>query len=305
MTLHALDSVVAAQNQSLAIDCARGNHATLGGAVAGNRAGLDRLRHGTWRDHVLGARVMHADGSITQTGSRVVKSVSGYDLAKLYIGSQGSLVFLLDVNLRLLCRPQSVGAVRSTLHRATVADALRAVHADRSLQPSSILAVAEPGVERRADDIDVVVRFEGRQMVVAEQVQRCQQHLGGQVLGDEATRSLADALRQQCAPSTGRRWMRLLALPVGVIDDVLGMAAQLDAQSGFVAQYGVGVAHFVLSVAAWRVMRQMPHPDSGSSRLVWSDGHLRIAPTPALMQLQQSIRQSFDPRGVLVGGDAS
>ena len=286
VTLRQLDEAVAAENQVLAVDCARGNEATLGGAVASNRHGLDRLRHGTWRDHVLGARVMHADGSITRTGSRVVKSVSGYDLAKLYVGSYGSTVFLLDINLRVLCAFESTGTLRASLPSASAADALRALNADRGLQPSAILLVVQPQEKRRLDELDVVVRFQGRSAVVAAQLQKSQQSLGGQVLDEDAARQLADQLRQQCEPAVDRHVMRVSSLPVEILKKASDWLPKLDAQSGLVAHYGVGIMHLMLSADVW------DHSSEESK-----------AVSAPLSKLQRALRTSFDPANVLLGGD--
>jgi glycolate oxidase FAD binding subunit len=55
---------------------------------------------GSWRDWVLGMTVVVADGTIVKTGSKVVKSVAGYDLHKLFIGARGTLGVIVDVTLR-------------------------------------------------------------------------------------------------------------------------------------------------------------------------------------------------------------
>ena len=309
VTLRQLDTAVAAEKQSLAVDCARGTHATLGGAVAADRSGLDAFRHGTWRDHVLGARVMHADGTVTRTGSRVVKSVSGYDLAKLYVGSQGCLVLLLDVNLRLLCHLQETGTVRATLPHVDAAQGIQKLYEDRTLQPSSLLIVSQPDEPRPSGHVDVIVRFAGRSEVVAQQLERCQQHLGGQVLQENAARRLADQLRQQCEPVTGKPWMRITALPVEILVHALRCAPQLDVHSGFVVQYGVGIAHFCLSADSSRALRELPAPaQRAQARVVWGNvPHEEAAGSPgqgspALSKLRHSIRDSFDASGILIGG---
>jgi glycolate oxidase FAD binding subunit len=81
------------------------DRATVGGIVAANLSGPLRCRYGTVRDLVLGARVAHADGTITKAGSRVVKNATAYDLTKLYAGSFGTLGVLLETTLRLQPRP--------------------------------------------------------------------------------------------------------------------------------------------------------------------------------------------------------
>lgn len=58
-------------------------------------------RYGSWRTWILGARVMLADGTIAKSGSKVVKSVAGYDVHKLMVGARGCLAVLLDVTVRV------------------------------------------------------------------------------------------------------------------------------------------------------------------------------------------------------------
>jgi FAD/FMN-containing dehydrogenase len=78
---------------------------TLGGVLAAGQSGPDRLRFGPARDHVLGMKVLLADGTLARTGGQLVKNVTGYDLHRLYCGSHGSLCTILEVSLRLFPEP--------------------------------------------------------------------------------------------------------------------------------------------------------------------------------------------------------
>lgn len=106
-----------------AIARAGGNHltplvpnpesATLGGVLAAGQSGLDRTRHGPVRNHVLGMRVLLADGTIAKSGGRLVKNVTGYDLHRLYCGSHGTLCVIVEATLRLFPLPERETVVRS------------------------------------------------------------------------------------------------------------------------------------------------------------------------------------------------
>lgn len=74
---------------------------TIGGVVATGDCGPLRHRYGGPRDLVLGATVALSDGSIARSGGKVIKNVAGYDLAKLFAGSFGTLGLILSVNVRL------------------------------------------------------------------------------------------------------------------------------------------------------------------------------------------------------------
>ncbi|MEJ2725853.1 MAG: FAD-binding oxidoreductase [Deltaproteobacteria bacterium] len=82
--------------------------ASLGGIIAANSSGPMRLLYGLPRDLVLGARFVTPDGDIIGMGGKTVKNVSGYDITKLMIGSQGSLGILCEMTLRLLPLPEKV-----------------------------------------------------------------------------------------------------------------------------------------------------------------------------------------------------
>ncbi len=81
-------------------------HATLGGTIAAGRSGVARLRFGPVRNHVLGVRALLADGTLAQSGGRLVKNVTGYDLHRLYCGSHGTLCVILAASLRLFPLPE-------------------------------------------------------------------------------------------------------------------------------------------------------------------------------------------------------
>jgi len=83
--------------------------ATLGGIVAANSSGPTRLLYGSPRDMVLGVRYVAPNGDIIGLGGKTVKNVSGYDMCKLMIGSQGSLGILCEMTLRLLPLPERLG----------------------------------------------------------------------------------------------------------------------------------------------------------------------------------------------------
>ena len=101
--------------------------ATVGGLLAANVNGPLRMRYGGWRDNVLAVTAALADGRVIRAGRPVVKNVAGYDLAKLFVGAQGTLGVMADVTLKLAPLPrlrQSFHlAVASVLHGIQLAQA--------------------------------------------------------------------------------------------------------------------------------------------------------------------------------------
>jgi glycolate oxidase FAD binding subunit len=82
------------------------DRATIGGMVATGDSGPLRHRFGAVRDLILGVRVALPDGTVARAGSKVIKNVAGYDLAKLMCGALGTLGIVCEVTLRLHPRPQ-------------------------------------------------------------------------------------------------------------------------------------------------------------------------------------------------------
>jgi glycolate oxidase FAD binding subunit len=136
LTLEQLQRTLLENNQVLPLDPWNGPSATIGGIVAANAQGPFRAI-GTIRDWIIGMTVVHADGTISKTGGRVVKNVTGYDLAKLYTGSIGSLVIIAEISLKLRTNfATTATAVARFDDWQTAAEAIKAIWKTR-LQPVS------------------------------------------------------------------------------------------------------------------------------------------------------------------------
>ncbi|HET9131092.1 MAG TPA: FAD-binding oxidoreductase [Terriglobia bacterium] len=99
-TLGQLQSALAPNKQALPLDPWNGPSATIGGIAAANAQGPMRAIGGI-RDWIIGMTVVHVDGRVSKTGGKVVKNVTGYDLAKLYTGSLGSLTVIAEISFKL------------------------------------------------------------------------------------------------------------------------------------------------------------------------------------------------------------
>ncbi len=112
--------------------------ATVGGVVAANTSGPRRRLYGTARDLVIGMKFATLEGKIVQSGGMVVKNVAGLDMAKLLIGSLGTLAAIATVNFKLIPKPQGSRTFVFEYNTASEAVAMRDRILQSALQPSAV-----------------------------------------------------------------------------------------------------------------------------------------------------------------------
>jgi glycolate oxidase FAD binding subunit len=298
-----LQERLAAAGQMLALDPAPAEGATVGGMLATGDSGPLRHRHGAPRDLVLGVTVALSDGTLARAGGKVIKNVAGYDLAKLFTGSFGTLGAILEVALRLHPLPATATAVGSARDPATVAAAASAL-AHSSLEAQCLDVWWEAGAGR------VLVRFAGAEA-------------GPQAT--DAARLLAESgMDAETTADDEQLWheQRVRQRSAGgVVVRVSGVQSQLEDQMRAAEVRGgslVGRAAFGLSwltlpdgEAVEAVRRELAPapcvvldaPAELRERIdVWG-----VAPAGGAVDLMRRVKERFDPAGacnpgVFVGG---
>ena len=106
-------------------DPASGRVCTIGGNVATNAGGIKGAKYGATKDYVLALEVVLPDGRVMRTGSRCMKSASGYDLTRLFVGSEGTLGVFTEITLKINPKPALTNTALATFR--SLEDAGRAV----------------------------------------------------------------------------------------------------------------------------------------------------------------------------------
>ncbi|MSQ13865.1 MAG: FAD-binding oxidoreductase [Dehalococcoidia bacterium] len=331
--LAALQAALAEHGQFLPLESPLPTRATVGGVLAANASGPHRLAYGTARDWLIGVRVVHADGTVTKAGGKVVKNVTGYDLNKLYVGSLGTLGVIVEATFKVAPLP----TVRRTVvaRFASVEAACQAALAVDRAGIGPLAAVALNAEAARRVQVASPQRTGAEALLAVE--------LGGRPMG--VARREADLLRVLAEHGAARHevlnnasdrfWQAAVDLgwgeaepparavrcgvPPSAITSIVGTIRTLPLHLALAVQPAVGVLRAVAwadarsrtpdetLVDAVAVFRRVAALHGGyavvercdpalKARLdVWGD----VGPSLALMR---RVKEQFDPSGVLNPG---
>ena len=157
-------------------------YSTIGGNIAENAGGPRCVKYGVTKDYVMQLEVVFADGTVANVGSKAVKSVAGYNLKDLIVGSEGTLAFITRAYLKLIPAPEAVRTAMAIFPKVeqaaqAVADMFKAKvipTACEFLDRNSIIAVenyAKIGLPTHAEGL-LIIEVDGYEAIVDELIKR-------------------------------------------------------------------------------------------------------------------------------------
>jgi glycolate oxidase len=157
---------------------------TIGGNLLENSSGPKGLKYGTTKEYVIGLEVVTPTGEIIRTGGKTVKNVTGYDLTRLIVGSEGTLGIVTEAILRLIPKPQARKTLLATFRRLEDSG-----HAITNILSSGILPAAMElmdnacirsvenyspcGLPVDAEAL-IIVEVDGHPMAIQEEIAKCE-----------------------------------------------------------------------------------------------------------------------------------
>lgn len=303
-----IEKLLAKNNQQLAFEppdysklLGSKKSGTLGGLIACGLSGPRRIKAGAARDHILGFSGVSGRGEIFKAGGRVVKNVTGFDLAKLMVGSYGTLAALTQITMKVL----PAAATEETVVLSGLDDG-RAIKAmSLAMQSSCEVSGAAhlPGAQ-------TLLRLEGiRPSVISRRDKLCgllKEFGAAEVLGEKQSRTQWIAVRDVhllSGDQTRAVW-KLSVTPSMGAEIVCRISKQLDAK-------------YFFDWAGGLIWLSAPAADDASASIIrgsFDRGHATLIRAPesvrasvdvfqpqtsALAALSARVKASFDPGGVL------
>lgn len=314
---------------------------TLGGNVAENAGGPRALRYGSTRDYVLGMRVVTADGTTLALGKRTSKGVTGYDLTSLMVGSEGTLAITTELTLKLLPKPEAVATLLAFLPDLDSAARAVSSVLLRGMLPRCMELLDEATIEivRSSASLPLpanarallLIELDGDEVALDSQVERCgnaltdagatevlmARHAGERQQLWAARRELSRALRARASYKLSED----VVVPRSKIPALIGACQRISEQYGVhMPSYGhagdgnlhvnflwndAGQALCVEHAigALFEAVIGLGGTLSGEHGIgVLKAKYLPLEQSSELIALQERVKATFDPKGILNPG---
>ncbi len=290
-----LSALLASNRQMVALDPPYFETATVGGVIAANCSGPRRRLYGTARDCVIGITYVKLDGKFAKSGGMVVKNVAGFDIAKLMIGSFGTLAALAVVNFKLSPMPPQTRTF--AMQFESVAAGLEA--RDRILrgvlQPAAIDALNPAAAAILGlDGFVLLLQAGGSTAVMARYVREL---AGAREVEGAREQQLWDAVREFTPAFVRNHDEAHVARVSSTLSGVAAVLASTDAPIVSRAASGVSYVHFENSQTAreWASRKELRYAfEYGEPRSNEMSG--------AGFEIMKAVKTLFDPDHILNSG---
>ncbi|MFF7709890.1 FAD-linked oxidase C-terminal domain-containing protein [Pseudomonas sp. NPDC007930] len=319
-----------------------GGESTLGGMAATRASGTNAVRYGTMRENVLNLTVVTASGEIIRTARRARKSAAGYDLTRLFVGSEGTLGVITEVTLRLYGVPEVTQAAVCTFPSvaAAVSTVVQVIQYGipvarvELLDARTVMAVnrfSHLGLEEAPT---LFFEFSGAPAAVAEQVEQAQALAEGNGAAGFVAAADAEARNRlwkarhnvhyafQAMRPNGKVWSTDVCVPISALTECIAQTEQDILQASFfmsmVGHVGDGNFHLGLVVDPSNPA-ELLEAEAINERLVHraialdgtatgehgiGSGKIKFMALEhgAAVATMQAIKQALDPQGIMNPG---
>jgi glycolate oxidase FAD binding subunit len=300
---------------------------TVGGLIGAGLAGPRRIKAGGVRDHLLGAHAVSGFGDSFKTGGKVVKNVTGYDLSKLLTASWGTLAVMTEATLKVMPRPENErtlvlrGLDMAAANRAMTAalaspfDVSAAAHVPSSSLQTEVAGLDRLGSPRAALTL---IRLEGTATSASHRAAALMKLLAAfataEIVEDahsaDAWAAVRDATPFAAAGPLGAWSVWRIVCPPAT-GHTIGERLARESGGEVIYDWGGGLIWAALPPsrdALASVVRERAVAVSGHATLLRASDEVRrdvdvFHPQPAgLAALEERVRLSFDPKGILNRG---
>ncbi len=302
---------------------------TIGGNVAECTGSMTGMKYGVTRDYVLALEIVLPDGPIINAGRKTLKSVAGYDLARFFVGSEGTLGILTKITLKLLPIPEKVGAVMSFFNDIDSAlNTTDLILIKDHLHPRSLEFADKTCIDTVKDSTDIIIPEEAEALLlidvdgntknVANDISRidalCRDNsaLKTLIVKTDEERDTLWNIRKSISSSlfkeTSTKFNEELSVPRSKIRDVLSNVYKLSKEYSLqVAASGhIGEGHIQLNV----ICNNGEEVDVSIHNLVSqilkdvvpNGSTIKSGPVPHMIKIMKDLKKMFDPKGIMNPG---